>query len=181
MTERTMAKRWYVIHTQSGYEARVKARLEHKTGSGEFGDSMGEVLIPTEDVAEVKGGRRRVTTRKFFPGYVLVCMEMNDSAWYAVKSTSGVAGFVGAGPRPIPLSDAEVSRIMRATEEKKAKPKPKVMFEKADPVRVIEGPFANFDGVVEEANAERGKLRVMVTIFGRQTPVELEYWQVERV
>ena len=174
-------KRWYVIHTQSGYEARVKASLEHMAAGPELEDVIEEVFIPTEDVAEVKGGRRRVTTRKFFPGYVLVSMDMNDESWYAVKSTAGVAGFVGAGPRPIPLSDAEVQRIVRVTEEKKAKPKPKIIFEKGDGVRVVEGPFANFDAVVEEVNPERGKLRVMVTIFGRQTPVEFEYWQLERI
>ena len=176
-----MDKRWYVVHTQSGYEAKVKMNLENQIEILGVKEKISRVLIPTEDVAEVRGGKKKVTTRKFFPGYILVEMVLDEKTWYIVKQTPGVTGFVGSGRNPIPLKEEEIESIIRTVEEKKTKPKPKVLFSKGEGVRVIEGPFANFNGVVEEINSEKGKLKVMVTIFGRSTPVELEFWQVEKM
>jgi transcription termination/antitermination protein NusG len=139
------------------------------------------VLIPTEKVSEVKAGKKRISERKFFPGYILVKMELTDESWYLVKNTPGISGFVGSGKKPLPLSEREVGAIIEEQEEKMTKPKPKVEFSEGESVRVKEGSFANFNGVIEQINPDRGKLRVTVTIFGRPTPVELEYWQVEKV
>ena len=140
-----------------------------------------QILIPIERVSEVKEGKKRITERKFFPGYILVQMELTDDSWYLVKNTPGISGFVGSGKTPIPLADEEVQQILKQQEEKTSKPKPKVEFASGESVRVKEGAFANFNGTIEEVNPNRGKLKVMVTIFGRQTPVELEYWQVEKI
>ena len=176
------ARQWYIIHTQTGQEMKVKSALEGKMQqSGDVGRLVSTVLVPTERVTEVRGGKKRISERKFFPGYLLVQMEMTDESWHLVHTTQGVTGFIGAGRRPVSLSEEEVAEILRQTEERKDKPTPRVSFQKGEGVRVIEGPFTNFSGVIEEVNASRGKLKVLVSIFGRQTPVELEFWQVERL
>jgi transcriptional antiterminator NusG len=177
----TLEKHWYVIHTQTGHEDRVKATLESRAQQHNLSDKIVQVLIPTEKVSEIKAGKKKISTRKFFPGYVLVEMEMNDDTWYLVKNTPGVSGFIGSGKKPLPLRDTEVSGIIKQAEEKKEKPTPKVVFEKGESVRVKEGPFVNFNGTIEEVNPNKGKLKVLVAIFGRTTPVELEYWQVEKI
>ncbi len=181
MTETTGVKSWYIIHTQTGQELKVKAALEGRIQQGLDNAQIGRVLVPTERVAEVRSGKKRISERKFFPGYILIEMEMTDESWHLVRTTTGVTGFIGAGRRPVCLSDDEVAEILRQTEERKDKPTPRVSFQKGEGVRVIEGPFTNFSGVIEEVNAARGKLKVLVSIFGRQTPVELEFWQVERL
>ena len=179
--ERVIIKHWYVIHTQTGQELRVKNSLETKIRQSGVETLIGPILVPTERVAEIRGGKKRVSERKFFPGYLLVQMEMNDENWHLIRATTGVTGFIGAGRQPLPLSEEDVSEILRQTEERKEKPAPRVMFAKGERVRVIEGPFTNFTGAIEEVNTQRGKLKVMVSIFSRQTPVELEFWQVERL
>ena len=176
----TSAK-WYVLHTQTGVEAKVKASLESRAELAGMKEFIHQVLIPTEKVSEVKEGKKRISERKFFPGYILIQMDLTDDSWYLVKNTPGISGFVGSGKNPIALSEDEVNSIIRQQEEKTSKPKPKVEFSQGENVRVKEGAFANFNGIIEEINPNRGKLRVMVTIFGRQTPVELEYWQVEKI
>lgn len=176
-----MSKQWYVIHTQTGREDHVKTTLESRAQQFSMQDKIAQVLIPTEKVSEVKAGKKKITTRKFFPGYVLVEMEMTDDSWYLVKNTPGVSGFIGSGRKPLPLRESEVASIIKQAEEKKEKPTPKISFEKGESVRVKEGPFVNFNGIIEEMNPNKGKLKVMVAIFGRTTPVELEYWQVEKI
>jgi len=176
-----MAKHWYVIHTQTGYEDRVRTTLEAKMKAGAAKDSIGQVLVPIEQVSEIKAGKKRISQRKFFPGYILVEMELNDETWYAIRTIPGVTGFVGAGSKPVPLRDDEIETILRQTKEAKEKPTPKVIFEKGEPIRVTDGPFTNFNGAVEEVNLAKGKVKVMISIFGRATPVELETWQVEKV
>jgi len=174
-------KRWYVIHTQTGQEARVKSTIENKLKQGIGAEHISQILVPTERVAEIRGGKKRISERKFFPGYIIVEMGMTDESWHLIRTTTGVTGFIGAGRQPLALSDEEVAEIQRQTEERKEKPAPRVTFQKGEGVRVTEGPFTNFSGVIDEVNAQRGKLKVMVSIFGRQTPVELEFWQVERL
>jgi transcriptional antiterminator NusG len=176
-----MEKKWYAVHTLTGCEQKVKSSLKTRAEAAGLSQMIGEVLIPTEKVSEVKEGKKKISERKFFPGYMLVEMEMNDASWYLVKNTPGVTGFVGSGNKPVPLPDSEITNIVQQQTEKAAKPKPKVDFQVGESVRVKEGAFANFNGVIEELNPNKGKLRVMVTIFGRQTPVELEYWQVEKL
>ncbi len=173
--------KWYVVHTQTGAESKARANLEARAEVAGLKDKIQKVLIPTEKVSEVRGGKKRISERKFFPGYILVQMELNEDTWYLVKNTPGISGFVGSGKNPIPLSPDDVNDIMDQQEEKTSKPKPKVDFVMGENVRVKEGSFANFNGVIEGVNPNRGKLKVMVTIFGRQTPVELEYWQVEKI
>ena len=175
------AAKWYVVHTQTGVEAKAKANLESRAETAGLRHLVHQVLIPTEKVSEVREGKKRITERKFFPGYILVQMDLTEESWYLVKNTPGISGFVGSGKTPIPLSEADVSQILMQQEEKTAKPKPKVEFSPGESVRVKEGAFANFNGIIEEINPNRGKLKVMVTIFGRSTPVELEYWQVEKI
>jgi transcriptional antiterminator NusG len=175
-----MALHWYVIHTYSGYEDKVKASIEEQFKAKGLSSAVGELRIPTEDVVEVKAGKKRVSKRKFFPGYLLIQMEMNDETWYLIKSTPKVTGFLG-GNTPTPLTEAEVEEILQTEKGEPTKPKPKVLFEAGENVRVIEGPFTNFTGVIDEVNLERGKLRVMVSIFGRATPVELDFLQVEKI
>jgi transcription termination/antitermination protein NusG len=175
-----MAKRWYVINTYSGYENKVKTNLESRIKGLNMEEKIFQVLVPSEEVSEVKGGKKRISTKRFFPGYILVEMELTDDSWYVVCNTPKVTGFVGSGNTPTALEDAEVENIIGQMKGTKARPKPKVQFEKGDLVKVNDGPFSNFSGKVEEINAERGKLKVMVTIFGRPTPVELEFSQVER-
>lgn len=174
-------KRWYVIHTQTGQEHKVKNSLDGRIQQGLAGELVTQVLVPTERVAEIRGGRKQISERKFFPGYLLVEMQMTDESWHFVRTTPGVTGFIGAGRRPVPLSEDEVGEILRQTEERKEKPAPRVSFHKGESVRVVDGPFLNFSGVIEEVNVQRGKLKVLASIFGRQTPVELEFWQVERL
>lgn len=176
-----MAKHWYVIHTQTGYEDRVKTTLDSKIKAGFGAEAIAQILIPTEKVSEVKAGKKRITQRKFFPGYILIEMELTDETWYMIKSISGVTGFVGAGSRPLPLREDEIATILKQAEEAKEKLTPKVLFEKGEAIRVTDGPFTNFNGTVEEANSAKGKIKVMISIFGRATPVELEAWQVEKV
>lgn len=176
-----LPKHWYVIHTQTGQELKVKGSLDGKIQTGAAGALVAQVLVPTERVAEIRGGKKRISERKFFPGYLLIQMAMTDESWHLVRTTPGVTGFIGAGRRPVPLSEDEVSEILRQTEERKDRPTPRVSFQKGEGVRVIEGPFTNFSGVIEEVNAQRGKLKVLASIFGRQTPIELEFWQVERL
>ena len=176
-----MAKRWYVVHTLTGQEERVKTSLQKAIDSGTCGDAITQVMVPMEKVSEVKAGKKKISERRVFPGYVMVQMDLTDDTWYAIKSTPGVAGFVGSGIKPVPLREEEVAQILQSAQEKMEKPTPKVIFEKGEAVRITEGPFTNFNGVVEEIHPDKGKLKVMVTIFGRSTPVELEYWQVEKV
>ncbi len=176
-----MAKHWYVIHTQTGYEDRVKTTLEAKLKAGLAKEAISQVLVPIEQVSEIKAGKKRISQRKFFPGYILIEMELTDETWYLIKSIPGVTGFVGAGARPLPLKDEEIDTILRQAKEAKEKPTPKVVFEKGEAVRVTDGPFTNFNGTIEEANLAKGKIKVMIPVFGRATPVELETWQVEKV
>ncbi len=177
-----MTKKWYVIHTQTGYEDRIKRALEKRLEDHpEHKQFFGQVLIPTEQIAEVKGGKKRISERKFFPGYIIVEMDLNDKTWYFIKDTNGITGFVGSKSKPTPLRQGEVDNILKQSEKTKEKPVPKVVFEKGEPVRVKDGPFTNFNGVIEEANLAKGKIKVSISIFGRATPVELETWQVEKV
>lgn len=179
MTQET--SKWYVLHTQTGVEMKVKASLESRAELAGMRNMIHQILIPTEKVSEVKEGKKRIMERKFFPGYIMIQMDLTDDSWYLVKNTPGISGFVGSGKNPIPLSEDEVNSILRQQDDKASKPKPKVEFTSGESVRVKEGAFANFNGLIEEINPNRGKLKVMVTIFGRQTPVELEYWQVEKI
>ena len=181
-----MKKQWFVLHTLSGQEAKVKASIDRRLEQEELGAYIEEVLIPTEQVSEVKKGKRTTTTRKFYPGYVLVHMALYDDdnslidrTWYFMQETPGMIGFVG-GNQPVPLRPEEVDGILLQIEEKKEKVKPKIIFDPGETVKITDGPFLNFSGVVEEVDPERGKLKVSVSIFGRTAPVELEYWQVER-
>jgi len=177
-----MEKKWYVIHTQTGYEEKVKASLERKLeGQPETQEFVSQIIVPTEQVAEIKDGKKKISERKFFPGYILVEMALNDKSWYFIKRTAGVTGFVGPHSRPTPLTPEEIKTILKQTETTKAKPIPKVTFEKGEAIRVTQGPFNNFNGTVEEVNHEKGKIKVSISIFGRSTPVELEMWQIEKV
>lgn len=177
-----MAKKWYVVHTQTGFEDRVKLNLQKSLEEHpEYKEFISQVMIPTEQISEIKSGKKKISQRKFFPGYILVEMDLNDKTWYFIKNCSGVTGFVGAKNVPIPLNDDEVQDILKQTASSKEKPIPKVVFEKGEPVRVKEGPFTNFNGTIEETNLEKGKVKVTISIFGRSTPVELETWQIEKV
>ncbi len=172
--------RWYVIHTYSGYEGKVKASIEERKETPPLQGQVGSLLVPTEDVVEIKGGKRRVSARKYFPGYILIQMRMNTDTWYLIKNTPKVTGFLGGGNLPTPLENAEVDKILERMQHDTTA-KPKVLFERGESVRVVEGPFTNFTGMIEEVNLEKGKLKLMVTIFGRPTPVELEFLQVEKI
>lgn len=174
-------KNWYVVHTQTGSEDKVKTALENRVASKGMQDLITKIVIPTEQVSEVRGGKKKISQRKFFPGYLLLEMEFNEDTYLLVKNSPGVTGFIGLGKKPMPLPQTEVDNILKKTQETQVKPSPKVMFEKGEQVRVIDGPFINFSGMVEEINPEKGKLKVSVSIFGRATPVELEFWQVEKV
>jgi transcriptional antiterminator NusG len=173
--------KWYIIHTYSGFERKVKESLESRVIAYNHTEKIGRVVIPTEPVTEIRGGKKYTTERMFYPGYVLVEMDMDDYVWHVVKSTPRVTGFVGTGQQPTPLSADEVNQIVYRVAESKEKPKLRVKFEKNESVRITEGPFATFTGVVDEVNEDRETLKVMVTIFGRATPVELEFGQVEKV
>jgi transcription termination/antitermination protein NusG len=174
--------KWYIIHTYSGFERKVKESLESRVRAyPELEHRIGRVLIPTESVTEVRGGKKYTSERMFYPGYVLVEMDMDDNVWHVVKGTPRVTGFVGTGQQPTPLSEEEVQQIVYRVQDSKEKPKLKVKFEKNESVRITEGPFASFTGIVDEVNEDRETLKVMVTIFGRSTPVELGFGQVEKV
>ncbi len=173
--------KWYIVHTYSGFEDRVKETLRQRAEALEMGDAFGEIHIPTETIVEYRSGKKKETQRKFFPGYILVEMTMSDAAWHVVKNTPKVTGFVGSGKNPTPLTQDEVDGILEQVVSAKEKPKPKYIFDKAEPVKIIDGPFNNFTGVVEEVNLDRNTLKVMVTIFGRQTPVELDFSQVQKL
>ena len=177
-----MPKRWYVVHAYSGFENQVvrllKERIQRTAG---MEDLFGEILVPTEEVVEMRDGQKRRSDRKFFPGYVLVQMEMNDDTWHLVKNVPKVMGFIGGtADKPAPISDKEADAILQRVQEGAEKPRPKILFEPGEVVRVIDGPFNDFNGVVEEVNYEKSRLRVAVFIFGRSTPVELEFGQVEK-
>ncbi|MGO9259843.1 MAG: transcription termination/antitermination protein NusG [Bryobacteraceae bacterium] len=174
-------KNWYIIHTYSGFENKVAESLRTRSEAFGFADKIGQIMIPTEEVVELRNGKKVTSKRLVYPGYVMVEMEMNDELWHAVKNTPRVTGFVGGGNAPVPLSADEVNQIMFRQASSAERPRPKTTFEKNDSVRIVDGPFANFSGKVDEVNTERGTLRVMVTIFGRATPVELEFLQVEKV
>ena len=176
-----MAKRWYVVHAYSGFEKHVKRALEERIKLRGMEDQFGEILVPTEEVVEMKAGQKRKSERKFFPGYVLVQMEMNDGTWHLIKETPKVMGFIGGTPeKPSPITDKEADAILQRMDDSTEKPKPKTLFEPGEVVRVNDGPFADFNGVVEEVNYEKSRLHVAVLIFGRSTPVELEFGQVEK-
>ncbi|HET7775113.1 MAG TPA: transcription termination/antitermination protein NusG [Azospira sp.] len=176
-----MSKRWYVVHAYSGFEKSVQRALVDRIQRAGMEDLFGRILVPVEEVVEMKGGQKSISERKFFPGYVLVEMEMNDDTWHLVKNTSKVTGFVGGtATKPTPISEKEVDKIMQQMQEGVEKPRPKTLFEIGEVVRVKEGPFTDFHGSVEDVNYEKSKLRVSVTIFGRATPVELEFGQVEK-
>lgn len=176
-----MAKNWYVVHAYSGFERQVKRSLEERIAHSDLKDKFGQILVPTEEVVEMKEGRRRKSERKFFPGYVLVEMELDEETWHLVRSVPKVMGFIGGTPeKPAPIPRREAEAVIERMQEGADKPKPKVLFEPGEMVRVIDGPFNDFNGVVEEVNYEKNRLRVSVLIFGRSTPVELDFGQVEK-
>jgi len=176
-----MTKNWYVVHTYSGFEKFVAESIRQRALELNIEDQFGQIIIPTEDVIEIKGGRKVVSTKRSYPGYILVEMEMSDENWHVVRETPKVTGFVGSGRKPSSLNRDEVGQIVEHMETTSEKPKPKHSFEKGEAVRIIDGPFFNFNGIVEEVNHEKNTLKVLVTIFGRSTPVELEFLQVEKL
>ena len=176
-----MSRDWYVVHTYSGFENKVAEAIRQRAKIFGQEEAISQVVIPTEEVVEVRKGQKRITPQKFFPGYMLVEMEMTDDSWHLVKSTPKVTGFVGSGARPSPLPREEVDAILHQMELGAEKPKPKSVFQRGDKVRVVDGPFVNFQGVVDDINPERGRMKVVVVVFSRPTPVELEYYQVERL
>ncbi len=175
-----MAKNWYVVHTYSGYEQKAKLSLEERVKSLNMSSFFEEILVPSESVVEIRKGQKKTTTRKFFPGYILVKMELNDQTWHIVKDTPKITGFVGNSTNPPTIPEEEVRRLTQQIDEGQMKPKLKVVFEKGDSVRVIDGPFNTFNGLVDEVNSDKGRLKVLVSIFGRSTPVDLEFTQVEK-
>jgi len=176
-----MSKRWYVVHAYSGYEKQVMRSLKERVALKGLEDRFGDILVPTEEVVEMRDGKKRKSERKFYPGYVLVHMEMDDETWHLVKSTPRVMGFIGGTPeKPAPITDREAEAILQRVESGIDKPKPKTLFEPGEVVRVIDGPFADFSGVVEEVDYEKSRVKVAVLIFGRSTPVDLEFRQVEK-
>jgi transcriptional antiterminator NusG len=174
-------KKWFIIHTYSGFEQKVASSLKSRAEAFGFADQIGQILIPTEEVVELRNGKKVTSKRMLYPGYVLVEMDMNDELWHAVKATPRVTGFVGGGNSPVPLTADEVNSILYRQASSAERPRPKMSFEKNENVRINDGPFANFSGKVDEVNPERNTLRVLVTIFGRATPVELDFLQVEKV
>ena len=180
VSENAMSKRWYIVHTYSGHEAKAKQSLLERAKTFGREDEFDEVLIPEENVVEIVKGEKRTSKRKFFPGYILVRMNLTDDTWHIVKDTPKVTGFVGGGEQPTPIADEEVARMTQQIKEGAVKPKPKIRFEEGENVRVISGPFANFSGFVDEVLSEKEKVRVMVQVFGRATPVVLDYMNVEK-
>ena len=176
-----MASRWYVIHVYSGFEKKVGQAIREQAEQKGLGERFEQILVPTEEVVEVKRGAKVSSERKFFPGYVLIKMDMSDESWHLVKNTPKVTGFLGGKGRPTPISDAEAARIQHQVQEGIERPKPSIVFEIGEQVRVSDGPFTSFNGMVEEVDEEKGRLKVAVSIFGRATPVELEYTQVEKL
>ncbi|MFH2220141.1 MAG: transcription termination/antitermination protein NusG [Pseudomonadota bacterium] len=176
-----MAFKWYIVHVYSGFESKVKIALEERVASSSHPEKFGEVVVPTEEIVELVKGKRKTSARKFYPGYILVNMELDDETWHIVNSTAKVSGFLGGRDKPTPLTDEEAEQILKRMEAGKLKPQPKYFFESGDEIRVIDGPFTNFNGVVDEVNPEKGKIKVLVSIFGRSTPVELEFVQVAKV
>lgn len=175
-----MAKRWYVVHTFSGFEHKVKAALEERIKALGKQELFGDIMVPMEKVVELVKGKKKTSSRKFFPGYILVQVELDDETWHIVKETPKVTGFVGDSTHPSPVSDEEIKMISQQIEEGAIKPKPRVLFSVGESVKVVDGPFADFNGVVEDVRPDKGKLRVLISIFGRATPVELDFVQVER-
>jgi len=171
--------RWYVINSYAGYENKIKINLEHRIESMNMGDKIFDIYIPKEDIVEIKSGRKEISSKKVLPGYLLVKMYLDDDSWYVVRNTPGVTGFVGNRDKPVPLSSLEVGRIMKRQDT--GKPRPKTDFEVGQPIKVATGPFANFDGTISEINLDQGKIKVLVSIFGRQTPVELNFNQVSKI
>lgn len=177
--QREMA--WYVVHTYSGYEHKAKLALEERVRQAKVQDEFEDVIVPEENVIELVKGQKKTTKRRFFPGYILVRMHLTDETWHIVKNTPKITGFVGDRVRPIPVPEAEVKKMTNRMAEGEAKPRPRVSFSEGENVRVIEGPFSNFNGVIEEVNPDKGKVKVLVSIFGRSTPVELDFIQVEKI
>ena len=176
-----MALKWYIVHVYSGFENKVKAALEERVASSSHTEKFGKIVVPTEKIVELVKGKRKESSRKFYPGYILVKMELDDETWHIVNDTAKVTGFLGGRKKPSSISDEEAEQILSRMESGKLKPKPKFFFESGDEIRVIDGPFTNFNGIVEEVNPEKGKIRVLVSIFGRSTPVELEFVQVAKL
>jgi transcription termination/antitermination protein NusG len=172
---------WYIVHTYSGFENRVKKTLEEKIKSLGKEEFFGQVVVPTEQVVELVKGKKKTSSRKFYPGYLLIQMIMTDDTWHIVQNTEKVTGFLGERTKPVPISDEEAQRILDRMEDGKEKPKPKFLFEEGDEVRVIDGPFTNFNGMVEEVKPDKAKLKVLISIFGRSTPVELDFVQVSKI
>jgi len=180
LSKSSMAKNWYIVHTYSGFEKKVAETLRSRVEAAGLTDQFGEIMVPSEDVIEMRQGRKVVTPKLFYPGYVLVEMEMNNDSWHLVRSTPRVTGFVGSSQMPSPLTPEEVDRIVHKVEVAAEHPKPRLRFDKGESVKINEGPFKDFTGLVDEVNDDRSTLRVMVTIFGRSTPVELDFYQVEK-
>ena len=175
-----MVKEWYVVHTYSGFENKVKLSVAEQFRNAGLENKLGDIVVPIEQVVEVRGGKKRTSSRKFFPGYILIQMDCDENTWYLVKNTAKVTGFLG-GISPTPLTQAEIENVTKQMRGEAEKPKRKVEFEKGENIRVVDGPFVNFTGVIDEVHPDRGKLKVLVSIFGRTTPVELEMLQVEKV
>jgi len=176
-----VALEWYIVHVYSGFENKVKFALEERIASSNQSEKFDKVIVPTEQIVELVKGKRKTSSRKFYPGYLLVRMELDDETWHTVNDTAKVTGFLGGREKPVPLSEQEADKILSRMEAGKLKPKPKYYFEYGDEIRVIDGPFTNFNGTVEDVNPEKGKIKVLVSIFGRSTPVELEFVQVSKL
>ena len=176
-----MALKWYIVHVYSGFENKVKATLAERIAACPNPEKFGEVLVPTEEIVELVKGKRKTSSRKFYPGYILVRMQLDDETWHIVNDTAKVTGFLGGREKPTPISDDEADQILNRMAAGKLKPQPKYFFDSGDEIRVIDGPFTNFNGTVEEVNHEKGKIKVLVSIFGRSTPVELDFVQVQKM